>query len=289
MGTADPDSSIGRINSIFLPTDFSEDSHAAFAHALRFAVGEKAKLSVVHVRRKDERLDWEDFPHVRATLERWGLLPPGSRREELWKLGFDAQKVVTPTEDPVRACLGFLEHDPADLIVLATHHAGDDHHWFGRRIAEPLARGAGEITLYLPAGRSGFVALEDGSVHLERILIPVDGHPDPQRAVDTAGHIVATLEAPNGRFTLYHCGSETSFPEVSIPQIHGWNWETRVTEGHPASEIVATADAMSADLIVMASEGRHGFLDAFRGSTSERVLHHVHCPLAVIPARSHGT
>ena len=147
MTNAELDLATSGINSIFLPTDFSQDSRAAFAHALRFAVGEKAKLSIVHVRGKGEALDWEEFPHVRETLERWGLLPEGSKREDLWKLGFDAQKVVTPMEDPVHACLDFLEQNPADLIVLATHHTGEEHHWFGKRIAEPLAKGAGEITL----------------------------------------------------------------------------------------------------------------------------------------------
>jgi nucleotide-binding universal stress UspA family protein len=53
---------------------------------------------------------------------------------------------------------------------------------------------------------------------------------------------------------------------------------------HMLSDLLRFLEHDPADLIVMASEGRHGFLDAFRGSTSERVLHHVHCPLAVIPA-----
>lgn len=274
------------ISSIFFPTDFSPETHAAFAHALRFAAGTHAKLSVVHVRTTDdeEHLKWDEFPHIRETLEKWKLLPEGSKREDLWKLGFDAQKVVAPTENPVRACLEFLEHDPADLIVLTTHHTGDEHHWFGKRIAEPIARGAGEITLYLPAGRQGFVSLEDGSVNLKQILIPIDSHPDPQRAVDAAVRTVSTLGAPAGEFTLYHCGTEQSLPSVDTCEVEGWVWDTLVSEGNAANEITRLAGEIDADLIVMASEGRHGFLDAFRGSTSERVLHHVHCPLAVIPA-----
>ncbi|MCB1099489.1 MAG: universal stress protein [Verrucomicrobiae bacterium] len=272
------------INSIFLPTDFSPESHAAFAHALRFAAGAHAKLSVVHVRHRDEVLTWEDFPHVRETLERWGNLPQGSRREDLWNLGFDVQKVVAPAENPVKACLDFLEDQPAELIVLTTHHTGDGHHWFGKRIAEPIAQGAGEITLFLPAGRSGFVSLEDGSVSLKQILIPVDSHPDPQRAVDAAVRTVATLQVPAGEFTLYHCGAESTFPRVDTPEVEGWEWDTLISDGHAASEITKLANEIDADLIVMASEGRHGFLDAFRGSTTERVLHQIHCPLAVIPA-----
>ncbi|MFN5184436.1 MAG: universal stress protein [Planctomycetota bacterium] len=36
----------------------------------------------------------------------------------------------------------------------------------------------------------------------------------------------------------------------------------------------------------MATDGRDGFLDALRGSHSERVLRHAHCPLLIIPVGS---
>jgi len=51
----------------------------------------------------------------------------------------------------------------------------------------------------------------------------------------------------------------------------------------PASE-AAFAHATEADLIVMATEGRNGFLDALRGSHSEQVLRQCACPLLAIPA-----
>jgi nucleotide-binding universal stress UspA family protein len=48
--------------------------------------------------------------------------------------------------------------------------------------------------------------------------------------------------------------------------------------------IVATADQLDVDLIVMATEGRHGFLDALRGSTTEAVLRRAGRPLLAVPA-----
>ena len=40
----------------------------------------------------------------------------------------------------------------------------------------------------------------------------------------------------------------------------------------------------AADLIVMATEGHQGFLDAIRGSTTERVLRQAPCPVLAVPA-----
>ncbi|MFY7891978.1 MAG: universal stress protein, partial [Pirellula sp.] len=50
--------------------------------------------------------------------------------------------------------------------------------------------------------------------------------------------------------------------------------------------IVDYAKEINAGLIVMATDGRDGFLDALRGSHSERVLRRAHCPLLIIPVGS---
>lgn len=50
--------------------------------------------------------------------------------------------------------------------------------------------------------------------------------------------------------------------------------------------ILQTAREMKADLIVMSTEGRQGFLDALRGSNSEQVLRQCACPLLTIPTNS---
>ena len=48
--------------------------------------------------------------------------------------------------------------------------------------------------------------------------------------------------------------------------------------------ILTVARERAADLIVMTTAGRHGFLDALRGSTTERVLRGGAIPLLAIPA-----
>ena len=65
------------IDHILHPSDFSEASEVAFAHALKGALVAGARLTLFHVS-SDMTAEWSDFPAVRQTLERWGLLPPGS-------------------------------------------------------------------------------------------------------------------------------------------------------------------------------------------------------------------
>jgi nucleotide-binding universal stress UspA family protein len=57
-------------------------------------------------------------------------------------------------------------------------------------------------------------------------------------------------------------------------------------QGDVTEVILETAREQTADLIVMSTEGRNGFLDALRGSQTERVLRGSACPLLAIPAGS---
>ena len=62
-----------KVESVFHPSDFSEASEVAFAHALRMALMAGAKLSTLHVT-DNANVEWQDFPGVRDTLERWKLM-----------------------------------------------------------------------------------------------------------------------------------------------------------------------------------------------------------------------
>jgi nucleotide-binding universal stress UspA family protein len=52
--------------------------------------------------------------------------------------------------------------------------------------------------------------------------------------------------------------------------------------------ILARADALDADLIVIGSHGRSGFERLLIGSTTEKVLRKAHCPVMVVPRRFEG-
>jgi hypothetical protein len=57
-------------------------------------------------------------------------------------------------------------------------------------------------------------------------------------------------------------------------------------QGNVIEVILGTARQADADLILMSTDGRNGFLDAVRGSHSERILRHAPCPLLAIPESS---
>jgi len=279
------DYTIPIIDSVLHPTDFSEGSRAAFHHALKAALMAKSKLTLLHVS-PGTASEWTDFPGVRETLERWGLLPKGSPRSAVPELGIDVRKVVAQQSNPVQAVLRYLSDHPADLIVLATHQHEGRAHWLHQSVAEPVARRAGQMTLFIPGSNAGFVSADDGSVSLENILIPLAATPRPQPAIEAAVRLANRLNCPHGSFTLLHVGEPDTMPVVQCPDVPGWEWKRISRAGDVIDGIVDTASKTSADLIVMATDGRNGFLDALRGSHSERVLRHAPAPLLAVPVDS---
>ena len=158
--------------------------------------------------------------------------------------------------------------------------------WLGKSVGEPIARGAGQVTLFVPHGVAGFVSHANGSVSLRNILIPVANKPRPQPAVEAAVRLIRNLQLSAGTVTLLHVGPAGDMPAVKRPEDTGWTWRPMAKSGDPVEVILQTATELAADLIMMTTEGRDGFLDGLRGSTSERVLRQARCPLAILPVGS---
>lgn len=272
------------LDNIFHPSDFSAASEIAFAHALKLALAARATLRILHVSANVVDVEWADFPGIRRTLERWGVIPPGSSRSAVAKLGLRPKKILAPGEDPVDATLPYLRRRPADLIVLATHQRDWLGRWSHKAVAEPVARRSGAMTLFVPHEGKGFISVEDGSVGLKRILIPIDKEPRPQAAVDAAAGLALALGCGEVFFTLAHVGDARDMPALLAPRHEGWKWDWTVRRGNVVEQILQAETACSADLIALTMRRHQGFLSALRGSTSERILRGAHCPVLTIPS-----
>jgi nucleotide-binding universal stress UspA family protein len=274
-----------KIETIFHPSDFSEASEIAFVHALKIALVTGAQLNMLHVA-TDAGVEWQDFPGVRETLERWKLIPEGSARNAVGQLGIDVTKVVVSGKNPVEECLEYLEMHHADLIVLAVRQHNGRMRWLEKSVSKPIARAAGQMTLFIPYGIDGFVARGNGAVSLRNILIPIAAKPRPQPAVEAAARIIRNLNLPEGTITLLHAGPSGEMPSVRLPKDTGWTWQRASIPGEPVDVILQASGEFNSDLILMTTEGPDGFLDGLRGTTSERVLCKARCPVASLPVGS---
>ena len=273
------------IENVLHPTDFSESSLVAFHHALKTALVAKSKLTLLHVA-TDGTSEWSDFPGVRDTLERWGELPKGSPKAAVGKLGIDPRKILADKGEPVEAVIRYLEKHPADLIVLSTSRRDGRIPWLGKSVSEPVTRKAGEMTLLIPGGVEGFVSAKDGSVNLNTILVPIARTPRPEPALKAAARFVRKFDRSEGTLVVLHVGTSNTMPALQFPEIPGWTWKKELRTGEVIEGIIKAAKEFEADLIVLATDGRNGFLDGLRGSHSERILRYGVAPLLTVPVGS---
>ena len=146
-------------------------------------------------------------------------------------------------------------------------------------------------------------------IEIKRILCPVDFSEFSQRAVE---HAVAIAGWYDATVTLLHVRAlvpiAPAVPEMLppmtltpddreelraalsrfVPDGTAVPFERDVVEGHAASEIVAHANAMRSDLVVLGTRGRTGFERLLLGSVTERVLRKAPCPVLSVPGPADG-
>jgi nucleotide-binding universal stress UspA family protein len=296
MQARQPETAMPRANThseplirIVHPSDFSQDSRVAFAHALKIGLQSNAELEIVHVERhkasNETDVHWSEFPGVRATLARWNILPIGAKAEDVANTGLRVKKILNAESDPLKSLVRYCETHPPDLLVLATRQRDGVSRWLHKAIAEPLARRSRAMTLFVPAQGRGFISPANGAVQLRRILIPVDHRPNAQAALEEAFFLAAGFDCQGVQFKLLHVGTDDGMPTLYLPHHPGWLWEERMAAGDPYERIVREAVEWLPDLIVMATQGHLDFLDALRGSITERVLRAAHCAVLAVPEK----
>lgn len=277
------------IRSVVLPTDFTETASVAFAYALKATIIAKAELDIIHTSSTNGGVHWHQFPSVMSLLEKWGVLEAGSPRSDvIEKLGVTVNKISAETNQYIKFTLSYIENHATDLIVIPHHSYSQKGGFFRQKSAEPIVRKSGELALFIPDNCQGFVSPETGEVSLTKILIPVDFDPDPQLAANAAMRVARAMGAENVHFQLLHVGKPGSAPKVEfLKDIEGWTIEVIELEGDPKEVITRVIQKTRPELVVMATAGHDSFLDALRGSITERVLRDSCVPLLAIPNHIH--
>ena len=265
------------IRRISLTTDFSMEGQAAFYTALALAIRHRSRLDILHVSGTDQEAEWDRFPRVRQVLERWKLLPAGSRVEDVQPiLGVDINKVEIFGSNITKAITDFVTRHTPDLMVAASHGRRGVSRWLEGSVAMQAMRGTALPSLLIGPSAKPIVDVETGALNLKTVLIPIADVPSPQRAI-AAFHRLLSPHAPDVHYI------HVIEPGVSMEAVRNHVPQTRFLEGDVVSTILDAADGMLADVIVMITARHKSLIDLLRGSTTERVLREARAPILVLP------
>lgn len=143
---------------------------------------------------------------------------------------------------------------------------------------------------------------------LEHLMVATDFSACSNAALDHAIHLAEKMTA---RLTLLHIFESPFFyptetPLGAYPEVYQWLQDFKqeevkkldalrdkirkeglpveaiFKEGVPSVEIIQTAKAVGADLIVMGTHGRRGLSHIVMGSVAERVAREAPCPVFIV-------
>jgi nucleotide-binding universal stress UspA family protein len=139
---------------------------------------------------------------------------------------------------------------------------------------------------------------------MKKIVIATDGSTSAQQAVEFGLELAAEQEAepifvhvvpavdvlPAGGFgvttaRLHNVTGDDRAPLDEAARLaveHGMHARTELLKGDTVNEIVAYADDIDADLIVIGSRGHGAVLNALLGSVSHGVLHEARRPVLIV-------
>jgi nucleotide-binding universal stress UspA family protein len=296
------------IRTILCPTDFSDASHHAFEHAIAIAGYYRARIVSVHAVSPAPLL-------VPGYAPIGGpYFPPDLVGNEIDQAKAQAVEeagaagaaglpidVVVRSGGTVRLILECAEETGADLIVLGTHGAGGFEHLVLGSVTEKVMRKAACPVLTVPPR-----AQATSNLPFERMLCPID-FSGPSLA---AFELACSLARESGaQLTMLHV-VDWSHPSGShgvahfeVPEFARYledDARTRLSQmaadvagtglapvielayGRPHRQVIAAAEAIRADLIVMGVHGQHALNTMLFGSTTNHVVRSATCPVLTL-------
>jgi nucleotide-binding universal stress UspA family protein len=106
-------------------------------------------------------------------------------------------------------------------------------------------------------------------------VVSVASPPEPPTEVETQ----AAIESATAHYEQLFESLRRQAQERNV------NLQTHILVGHPADQILKSAQKYGADLIVVGHRGRSAIREWVSGSTSRRVVAHASCQVLVVRAR----
>ncbi|MFC7138972.1 universal stress protein [Halosimplex aquaticum] len=292
--------------SILVPTDGSETSEFAAAHAVALADAFDATVHVLGVVDVEgeagpfdaggiddefvDRLESEAETAVESVAE-----TATGRRVE----------TAVVDGDPAETIVNYAAEEGIDLVVMGTHgRTGLDRVVTGSTSAQVVR----ESTVPVVTVRD-----VDGTLTTEYddVLIPTDGSPAAEVAIDHgiavadafdatvhAVYVVDTMALAGGADTavpgggggggaatgdilepLVSSGEDATERIAERAREEGLDATSEVIEGSPGSSLVDYVDSASIDFVAMGTHGRTGLDRVLLGSTTERLMRHANAPV----------
>lgn len=273
------------VESVLCVTDFSPESMNAYAHAFTLALNNRSHFTLLQVgKREGAPKEWSGIPGVHRLLERWGYLEAETPECVLFEtLQLGVTKILKQTRDTYKAVREILNERQVDVVVVATGGSGGFTSWIRPSVAETAPAEWRTMTLVVPAHTGGFVSPRTGHHVLRNIVVPVSLDLHPETAVTYAMRFAVFSLEDVIHVHLLHVSEASQARQVQVPERPYLTWRHVYRTGNPVARIIETAREVDADLIVMTTPGKRGFMDSVLLTVPDQVVRLSPCPVLAVP------
>jgi sulfur dioxygenase len=254
--------------TIAFATSLDPAEEGAFVSATALAVAYGGKLVTVHA--SDSASTSAELPRPEDLARRWGH---ELRHEPL---------VHTCFEDVTDTLLDALQRVQPDLVVCGSRQRGGLAQVVTASFAESVARNVEVPTLVVPLLCAGLADGRTGSLQLRRIVVPVGDAESLRVGLAAVDWLLRGLEGSRPEVTVLAI-EDGARPPLNLQLPAGVTLRREPRRGSLEESIERAAAELEASLLVMATHGHDGVVDALLGSRTERVLRASHCPVLIVP------
>ncbi|HEX8043038.1 universal stress protein [Candidatus Deferrimicrobium sp.] len=296
---------------LLVPLDGSRMAEVSLATAVSLARAMGAVVTLFHVIESGAPQDIHGERHLTGPDEARDYLDEVAARALPADISVERHVHTNEVNDVARSIAEHVGELGPDLIVMCTHGRGGLRGFMFGRIAQQVVGLGTTPVLLVPPAATG----DSPSFSCRRILVALDGNPDHEEGVKVAAGLAKIYGAELGLVMAVHTtdtlSGEEATPAKLLPgatralldlaaedaekylghhvtalRAAGFTVTSEVRRGDPPTVIIAAAERMKADLIVLGTHGKTG-MDAFwSGSATPNVTSRSVVPLLLVPVRS---
>ncbi len=297
---------------LLLPLDGSQLAEAALPATAYLAQLFQAQVTLLHVIERNAPPAVHGDRHLTNAEAATAYLAEVAQTR-LANLTVDWHTHTAEVDDVADSIVRHTQELAVDLVVMCTHGHGGLHRLLFGSIAQKVIAQGNTPTLLIPPS-----VRQPALFGLRTLLVPLDGDPAHEPGLQFASQLASACQAhlhlmqvvpwpaqlvgPHSAVARLLPGTAAALQDlaeqqaVDYLQIHverlvaaGLPTTATVHRGEPAPAIVDSAEAVNADLIILATHGKtHS--DAFwSGSVTPKVLGQAQLPVLMVPVGTTGS
>jgi nucleotide-binding universal stress UspA family protein len=298
------------INNLLIPLDGSTLAESVLPVALRLAKKINVSVTLIHIIETDAPDTVHGQRHLTSPVQAEQYLNSIASSEIFHEVNVNIHVHDTSVKNVSRSIAEHSKELNQDLVIMCTHGSGGlQHLLFGSIAQKVISLGNTPVLLINPSNKK-----INASANFENFLVPLDGNPDHEHALNYASVLAKMCNAKihllvaiphfgnmSGKLTPVNRllpGTTSKMLDMLVPdakdylqriqkelETSGLRVSSYASRNDPAAAITETAKKINADLVILATHGTKGAEAFWEGSITPKVNKSSRIPLLLVSVK----